>query len=159
MKVRPKGSQPSFSTVSANSSHTARLFSGCHRPFPAFALLHARCLVWPGMAGLTKKGISMQKKAVLLDRAQWAEKESVWQGEFQGSVFGANVSVMFYTTDEIGRGPRLHKHPYDEVFIVRQGRALFTVGEQQLEVRRVRSFSGRPTCRTNTSIWVRAVLR
>ncbi len=44
----------------------------------------------------------MQKKAVLLERAQWAEKESVWQGEFEGSVFGANVSVMFYTTDEIG---------------------------------------------------------
>ncbi|MDQ4404928.1 cupin domain-containing protein [Rhizobium sp. AN63] len=77
----------------------------------------------------------MQKKAVLLERAQWVEKESVWQGEFEGSVFGANVSVMFYTTDEIGRGPKLHKHPYDEVFIVRQGRALFTVGEQQLDVR------------------------
>lgn len=77
----------------------------------------------------------MQKKAVLLERAQWAEKESVWQGEFEGSLFGANVSVMFYTTDEIGRGPKLHKHPYDEVFIVRQGRALFTVGEQQLDVR------------------------
>ncbi|KAA3508975.1 cupin domain-containing protein [Agrobacterium rosae] len=42
---------------------------------------------------------------------------------------------MFYTTDEIGCGPRLHKHPYDEVSIVRQGRALFTVGEQQLEVK------------------------
>ncbi|MDH0613519.1 MULTISPECIES: cupin domain-containing protein [unclassified Agrobacterium] len=77
----------------------------------------------------------MQKKAVLLDRAQWAEKESVWQGEFQGRAFGTNVSVMFYTTDEIGRGPRLHKHLYDEVFIVRQGRALFTVGEQQFEAR------------------------
>ncbi|MCZ7450286.1 cupin domain-containing protein [Agrobacterium rhizogenes] len=77
----------------------------------------------------------MQKKAVLLERAQWAEKESVWQGEFEGSAFGANVSVMFYTTDEIGRGPKLHKHPYDEVFIVRQGRAFFTIGEQQLDVR------------------------
>lgn len=77
----------------------------------------------------------MQKKAVLLDRAQWAEKDNVWQGEFEGGVFGANVSVMFYTTDEIGRGPKLHKHPYDEVFIVRQGRALFTVGDQQLEVK------------------------
>ena len=75
----------------------------------------------------------MQKTAALLDRAQWAEREDVWQGEFQGSAFGTNVSVMFYTTDEIGRGPKLHRHPYDEVFIVRQGRALFTVGEQQFE--------------------------
>ncbi|WEX75128.1 cupin domain-containing protein [Sinorhizobium numidicum] len=75
----------------------------------------------------------MQGRSALLDRAQWAEKEEVWQGQFEGNVFGTNVSVMFYTTDEVGRGPKLHKHPYDEVFIVRQGRALFTVGDQQLE--------------------------
>ncbi len=75
----------------------------------------------------------MQRKSVLLDRARWAEKEEVWKGEFEGNVFGTNVSVIFYTTDEVGRGPKLHTHPYDEVFIVRQGRALFTVGDQQLE--------------------------
>src|SRR5262245_7587893 len=70
---------------------------------------------------------------MLLDRDQWAESADRWQGEFEGRVFGTNVSVMFYTTDTVGRGPRLHRHPYDEVFIVRQGRALFTVGDRQLE--------------------------
>jgi len=75
----------------------------------------------------------MQKKAALLERSQWAEKEDMWQGEFEGNVFGTNVSVMFYTTVEVGRGPKLHKHPYDEVFIVRQGLALFTVGDQQMK--------------------------
>ena len=40
---------------------------------------------------------------------------------------------MFYTTDEIGHGPKLYRHPYDEIFIVRQGNVLFTIGEQQLE--------------------------
>ncbi|TAA55321.1 cupin domain-containing protein [Shinella sp. JR1-6] len=75
----------------------------------------------------------MQKIAAMLERAQWAEKPDVWQGEFEGQAFGTDVSVVFYTTDEIGRGPSLHRHPYDEIFIVRQGRALFTVGDRQLE--------------------------
>ncbi|NKC05440.1 cupin domain-containing protein [Brucella haematophila] len=76
----------------------------------------------------------MTRKAVILNRDQWAEKPDVWKGEFEGNYFGANVSVIFYTTDEVGRGPKLHQHPYDEIFIIRQGRALFTVGEEQLEV-------------------------
>ena len=72
-------------------------------------------------------------KAVVLDRSQWAERPDVWQGEFEGGQFGAKASVMFYTTEKIGHGPPLHRHPYDEIFIIRQGRALFTVGAEQLE--------------------------
>lgn len=75
----------------------------------------------------------MTNKAAVLNRSDWAEEPDTWQGEFEGKAFGANVSVMFYTTDKIGGGPALHKHPYDEVFIIRQGRALFTVGDQQIE--------------------------
>lgn len=55
----------------------------------------------------------MQKQAAILERTEWAEKPDVWHGEFEGKRFGTNVSVMFYTTEHIGRGPRLHKHPYD----------------------------------------------
>ena len=66
----------------------------------------------------------------LLDRSDWSDGEDYWQGEFQGRQFGTNASVMFYTTNEIGKGPPLHKHPYDEIFIVRQGEALFTVGAE-----------------------------
>ena len=32
-----------------------------------------------------------------------------------------------------GRGPGLHKHPYEEVFIVQEGRGTFTVGEEEIE--------------------------
>jgi mannose-6-phosphate isomerase-like protein (cupin superfamily) len=32
-----------------------------------------------------------------------------------------------------GRGPGLHKHPYEEVFIVQEGRGTFTVGAEELE--------------------------
>lgn len=75
----------------------------------------------------------MEAKIAVLDRSQWAEEADVWQGEFEGSFFGANVSAMFYTTDKIGHGPKLHRHPYDEIFIIRQGCALFTIGDKQLE--------------------------
>ncbi len=71
--------------------------------------------------------------AKVLDRETWAERPDVWKGEFEGGIYGANVSVVFYTTDEIGGGPKLHKHPYPEVFIVRQGRALITVGTDEIE--------------------------
>lgn len=75
----------------------------------------------------------MKKTAALIERAEWAERPDAWKGEFEGMRFGTNVSVVFYTTDEVGCGPRLHRHAYDEVFIVREGRALFTVGERQIE--------------------------
>ncbi len=69
----------------------------------------------------------------LIEREQWAEKPDVWQGEFQGGAYGADVSVVFFTTDKIGGGPKLHRHPYAETFIIRTGRALFTVGDRKVE--------------------------
>lgn len=71
--------------------------------------------------------------AHLINREDWAEKPDVWQGEFQGGRYGAGASVMFFTTDRIGGGPKLHKHPYEQIFIVRQGRGLFTVGDEKVE--------------------------
>ncbi len=32
-----------------------------------------------------------------------------------------------------GSGPRLHKHPYEEVFVVQEGAATFTAGEDVIE--------------------------
>lgn len=71
--------------------------------------------------------------AHIMNRSEWAEKPDVWQGEFQGGQYGAGASVMFYTTDRIGGGPKLHVHPYEEIFIVREGRVLYTVGDQKIE--------------------------
>ena len=42
------------------------------------------------------------------------------------------MSVIFVSLDEPGGGPRLHRHPYPETFIVRKGSALFTVGAEQI---------------------------
>lgn len=72
-------------------------------------------------------------KIRMLGKEDWEKTPGKWHGEFEGNMFGTDASVIFYATDEIGRGPKLHRHPYDEIFIVRKGRALFTVGEEQFE--------------------------
>ena len=69
----------------------------------------------------------------VIERDQWADHPELWKGEFQGGPHGADVSVVFYVTDEIGGGPRLHRHPYPETFIIRIGRALFTLGDEKIE--------------------------
>jgi mannose-6-phosphate isomerase-like protein (cupin superfamily) len=54
--------------------------------------------------------------------------------EFEGYLYG-DASVSFLIIDlEHGQGPRLHAHPYEEVFIVQEGHATFTVGTQTIEV-------------------------
>ena len=49
--------------------------------------------------------------------------------KFQGCLHGeANISFLWVNMPP-GDGPRLHRHPYEEVFIILEGRATFTVGE------------------------------
>lgn len=71
--------------------------------------------------------------AHVIEREQWVEKPDVLHGEFQAGAYGAEVSVIFYSSDQIGGGPKLHKHPYAEVFVVREGRGLFTIGDKTIE--------------------------
>jgi len=75
----------------------------------------------------------MSRKGVRLERSAWARDDEIWRGRFEGKDIGTNVTVLFFSSDEIGAGPVLHVHPYDEVFIVRTGRALFTIGDQTIE--------------------------
>ncbi len=74
----------------------------------------------------------MEKRPQILNRSDWSDGEDFWQGEFEGRTFGTNASVMFYTVNEVGKGTGLHKHPYDEIFIMRKGNALFTIGDQEI---------------------------
>ena len=54
--------------------------------------------------------------------------------EFQGFRHGAGDS--FIVVEALpGGGPRLHKHPYEEVFVVQEGTATFTVGDEIIEAR------------------------
>ena len=56
-----------------------------------------------------------------------------WRGFVNGEVLGSGVTVLTYGTDAIGVGPRLHVHPYDETFIVVEGRARFVVGDTVID--------------------------
>jgi mannose-6-phosphate isomerase-like protein (cupin superfamily) len=59
--------------------------------------------------------------------------EGPWRGSVAGLALGGAVTVLTSGTDSIGVGPRLHVHPYDETFVVVQGRARFFVGEAVIE--------------------------
>ncbi|MCA0454405.1 MAG: cupin domain-containing protein [Chloroflexi bacterium] len=53
---------------------------------------------------------------------------------FEGYLYG-NVNVSFFLSDTPpGKGPRLHSHPYDEIFVVQEGKLTFTVGTETVEV-------------------------
>ncbi|HEU5370434.1 MAG TPA: cupin domain-containing protein [Ktedonobacterales bacterium] len=55
--------------------------------------------------------------------------------EFEGHQFGGtNISFILVDVPP-GGGPRLHSHPYEEVFIVQEGQATFTIGATTLEVK------------------------
>jgi hypothetical protein len=56
----------------------------------------------------------------------------------EGYVSGSEISIIQEYTDKAGSGPRLHRHPYSETFIVRRGEALFTAAGEQLVVAGVR---------------------
>jgi mannose-6-phosphate isomerase-like protein (cupin superfamily) len=64
---------------------------------------------------------------VLIDRGSLADSEL--QGYQHG---GANVCLIF-TDAKPGHGPFLHRHPYEEIFIVLEGRSRFTAGSHTLE--------------------------
>jgi len=54
--------------------------------------------------------------------------------EFQGHHLGANVSLIVVDAPP-GGGPRLHRHPYEEVFVVQGGTATFTAGDEKIEAK------------------------
>lgn len=51
---------------------------------------------------------------------------------FDGHEHGAGVS-FFISRNRPGTGPDLHRHPYEETFIVEDGKVSFTVGESVIE--------------------------
>jgi mannose-6-phosphate isomerase-like protein (cupin superfamily) len=77
----------------------------------------------------------MAAKAVKLKRSDWARDDVLWRGRFEGKDIGTNVTVLFFASDEIGAGPPLHVHKYDEVFIIREGHAVFTIGDEKIEAK------------------------
>jgi mannose-6-phosphate isomerase-like protein (cupin superfamily) len=53
-------------------------------------------------------------------------------GDLVGEDHEATISLIL-DHSEPGHGPRLHKHPYDEIWVVNDGSLTFQAGEDQLE--------------------------
>lgn len=68
-------------------------------------------------------------KAKLFDGA----RDGPYRGSINGEVLATQITVLTYGNDEPGTGPVLHVHPYDEVFVIQQGRARFFVGDQTID--------------------------
>lgn len=58
-------------------------------------------------------------------------RDELTDSELQGIEAGGVTSLIFIDSRP-GEGPRLHRHPYHEIFIVLEGRTTFTVGTQSL---------------------------
>lgn len=52
-------------------------------------------------------------------------------GNLEGGDHGATISVILDDSDP-GRGPRLHRHPYDETWVVIAGNLTFQAGDERL---------------------------
>ena len=71
-----------------------------------------------------------------LRREDWATRDAFWFGRLEGQDINAHVTVLFYSTEEVGAGPPLHVHDYDELFIIRSGSAAFAVGDERFTASR-----------------------
>src|SRR5829696_10207112 len=54
--------------------------------------------------------------------------------EMEGYLYGDAPVCIIVFDGPPGSGPKLHRHPYAEVFLVQEGSATFTVGEDTLDV-------------------------
>jgi mannose-6-phosphate isomerase-like protein (cupin superfamily) len=53
--------------------------------------------------------------------------------KFEGDHYGATNLSFFLVDSAPGSGAGLQKHPYEEVFVVQEGVATFTVGDATIE--------------------------
>ena len=52
---------------------------------------------------------------------------------FEGGAHGPSSVSFFLVHNQQGQGPKLHHHPYDETFIILEGRVLVQVGDDSIE--------------------------
>lgn len=61
------------------------------------------------------------------------KREFAPRSNIEGRDIGSSVSLIFEDWAEVGSGPRLHRHAYAETFVINAGRALFTLGDEEVE--------------------------
>lgn len=55
------------------------------------------------------------------------------RGHVPGEALGTTGTVLAYGNETQGEGPKLHVHPYDEIFVIVEGRARFFVGNKIID--------------------------
>ena len=53
--------------------------------------------------------------------------------ELEGYLHGDTPASLIFFEGPPGSGPKLHSHPYAEIFVVQDGQATFTVGDEKIE--------------------------
>jgi mannose-6-phosphate isomerase-like protein (cupin superfamily) len=53
--------------------------------------------------------------------------------EFEGYLHGGVPACLIFVDGPPGSGPKLHRHPYAEIFVIQDGQATFTVGDATIE--------------------------
>jgi mannose-6-phosphate isomerase-like protein (cupin superfamily) len=79
-----------------------------------------------------EKGASDTGSARIIDLSDPGYGED--PNEVQGHNHNAAVSVIVVDAPP-GGGPKLHRHPYEEVFVIQDGTATFTAGDETIEVK------------------------
>jgi quercetin dioxygenase-like cupin family protein len=66
-------------------------------------------------------------RAFVIDRPDGRADGEDWTENYEKLPGPAGVSLILESTSRSGVGPRLHRHPYAETFVIRRGSATFTV--------------------------------
>jgi mannose-6-phosphate isomerase-like protein (cupin superfamily) len=69
----------------------------------------------------------------VISREDLERRSPTWY-VFEGYKHGASISLHLSDAIAQGEGPRLHRHPYEEVFVIYEGQATYTLGNTTLEV-------------------------
>lgn len=64
----------------------------------------------------------------LITRSDGRQDGEEWTENYERLPGGAGISLILESTTREGVGPRLHRHPYAETFVIRRGSATFTLG-------------------------------
>ncbi len=71
--------------------------------------------------------------ARIIDGGELPHNETAYR--FEGNLYGVADVSFFLSDTPPGKGPSLHEHPYDEVFVVQTGKLTFTVGDATVEAK------------------------
>jgi mannose-6-phosphate isomerase-like protein (cupin superfamily) len=64
------------------------------------------------------------------------KKTDLQSDSLEGRKFGPSSISLILTVNQPGEGPRLHRHPYDETWVIQEGKVRIWIGDEVGEVGR-----------------------